>query len=69
VLDTLLDHTDPGVRALAGAYLIDLLPERVSSVLRQVEKELRGRSAGFRAHWTLLAWERERKSRFNSLRK
>jgi hypothetical protein len=66
-LAVLLDHPDPGVRALAGAYLIDLLPERVCPILHQVEEEARGRSAGFRAHWALLAWERERKSRFNYL--
>jgi hypothetical protein len=38
-LAALLDHPDPGVRALAGVYLIDLLPERVSPILRQVEEE------------------------------
>ena len=38
-LAVLLDHRDPGVRALAGVYLIDLLPERVSPILRQVEEE------------------------------
>jgi hypothetical protein len=64
-LATLLDHPDPGVRALAGAYLIDLLPERVGPILRQIEEEARGRSAGFRAHWALLAWQREGKSRGN----
>jgi hypothetical protein len=38
-LAALLDHPDPGVRVLAGVYLIDLLPERVSPILRQVEEE------------------------------
>jgi hypothetical protein len=66
-LAVLLDHKDPGVRALAGAYLVDLMPERVGPILRQVEDEARGRSAGFRARWALLAWEREGKSRFNYL--
>jgi hypothetical protein len=66
-LAVLLDRTDLGVRALAGAYLIDLLPERVCPILRQIEETARGRSAGFRAHWALLAWQRERKSRFNYL--
>jgi hypothetical protein len=66
-LAVLLDKPDPGVRALAGAYLIDLLPERVGPILRQIEDEARGRSAGFRAHWALLAWQREGKSRFNHL--
>jgi hypothetical protein len=66
-LTALFDHPDPGVRALAGAYLIDLMPERVGPILRQIEEEAPGRSAGFRAHWALLAWEREGKSRFNYL--
>jgi hypothetical protein len=29
----LLDHADPSARSLAGAYLIDLMLERVTSVL------------------------------------
>jgi hypothetical protein len=66
-LAALLDHADPGVRALAGAYLIDLMPERVGPILRQIEEKAGGRSAGFRAHWVLLAWQREGKSRFNYL--
>jgi hypothetical protein len=68
-LAVLLDHPDPGVRALAGAYLIDLMPDRVGPVLRQIEENASGRSAGFRAHWALLAWQREGKSRFNYLSK
>jgi hypothetical protein len=66
-LAVLLDHADPGVRALAGVYLIDLMPERVGPILRQIEEE--GRSAGIRlrAHWTLLAWKLNGKSRFNTL--
>jgi hypothetical protein len=68
-LAVLLDHADPGVRALAAVYLIDLMPERIVPMLRQIEEEeeMRGRSARFRAHWTLLAWELDGKSRFNSL--
>jgi len=66
-LAALLDHPDPGVRARAGAYLIDLLPERVVPILCKIEEEARGRSAGFGAHWTLLAWQRQGKSRFNYL--
>jgi|GEM_PF-2140025 len=66
-LVALLDHPDPGVRALAGAYLLDLLPERVVPILRQIEAKADGSSASFRAQWALLAWEREGKSRFNYL--
>ena len=66
-LAALLDHPDPGVRAWAGAYLIDLLPERVVPILRQIELKGDGSSASLGAHWTLLAWQREGKSRFNYL--
>lgn len=66
-LAVLLDHPDAGVRALAGFYLIDLMPERVVPILRQIEEKKDASSALFRAHWALLAWEREGKSRFNYL--
>lgn len=68
-LDTLLGSPDPGVRGAAGAYLIDLMPDRVIPMLQNVHAEARGQSAGFGAYWTLLSWERERKSRFNHLNK
>jgi hypothetical protein len=66
-LAALLDHPDVGVRALAGIYLIDLMPERVVPMLREINEQRQGRSAGFRAFIALLGWERERKSRFNYL--
>jgi hypothetical protein len=66
-LAVLLDHTDPGVRSLAGSYLIDLMPDRVGPVLRQIEEKADGSGASFRAHWALLAWQRQGQSRFNSL--
>jgi hypothetical protein len=66
-LSGLLDHPDAGVRALAGTYLIDLMPERVVPVLEDVKERENANSAHFRAFWTLLAWDRERKSRFNYL--
>jgi hypothetical protein len=66
-LAVLLDHADPGVRALAGVYLIDLMPERVGPILRQIEEEARGAGVRLRAHWTLLAWKLDGKSRFNTL--
>jgi hypothetical protein len=66
-LVVLLDHPDPGVRALAGAHLLDLMPQRVVPILRQIEAKADGSSASFRAQWALLAWEREGKSRFNYL--
>lgn len=68
-LDILFDCPDPGVRASAGAYLIDLMPERVIPILRDIDEAGGGKSADFGAHWTLLAWERERESRYSSLSK
>jgi hypothetical protein len=66
-LAVLLDHPDAGVRALAGFYLIDLMPERVVPILRQIEEKRDASSALFRAHWALLGWKLEGKSRFNYL--
>jgi hypothetical protein len=66
-LAVLLDHPEPGVRSSAGAYLIDLIPERVIPILQQIEERRDASSALFRAHWTLLAWEREGKSTYNYL--
>jgi len=66
-LAVLLDHTDLGIRASAGAYLIDLMPERVVPMLREVEEKEDANSAHFTAAWALLAWQREGKSRFNYL--
>src|ERR1700722_14290764 len=66
-LAVLLEHPDAGVRALAGFYLIDLMPERVIPILRQIEEKKDASSALFRAHWALLGWKLEGKSRFNFL--
>lgn len=68
-LDGLFDNPASSVRAAAGAYLIDLVPDRAASMLREITEAERGRSAGFGASWTLLAWEREGKSRYNYLTK
>jgi hypothetical protein len=67
-LAALLDHSDAGVRASAGAYLIDLMPERVVPMLREIDEKEHANSAHFTAAWAVLAWEREGKSRFNYLR-
>lgn len=66
-LAVLFESPDLGLRAAAGAYLIDLMPDRVVPMLRAIDEAGGGKSADFGAHWTLLAWERERKSRFNYL--
>ncbi len=66
-LGVLLDHPDAGVRALAGAYLIDLMPDRVVPILRDIEQTEHCNSAHFRADFAVLGWERQRKSRFNFL--
>jgi hypothetical protein len=68
-LAVLLDHADAGVRALAGAFLIDLIPQRAIPVLREIDQQEDDSSASFNAHWTLLAWDREGQSRFQSLKK
>lgn len=66
-LAALFDHPDAGVRASAGAYLIDFMPDRVVALLKEIDERSDGSSASFTAHWALLAWEREKKSRFNYL--
>ncbi|MFZ0423223.1 MAG: hypothetical protein WAL80_10140 [Xanthobacteraceae bacterium] len=66
-LAELLDDPDRGVRALAGVYLIDLMPDRVCPILQQVREEARGLSAGLRAYMTVFAWERVGVARFNYL--
>jgi hypothetical protein len=66
-LAVLLDHPDAGVRADAGGYLIDLMPERIVPILRQIEAKADGSCASFTAHWALLGWKLQGKSRFNSL--
>jgi hypothetical protein len=53
-LTVLLDHPDDGIRASAGAYLIDLMPDRVVPILRQIDERHDGSSANFTAHWALL---------------
>ena len=68
-LALVLNHPDAGVRVSAATYLIDLMPERVVPILREIDKKGGGNSAYFTAHWALLAWEREGKSRFNYLSK
>ena len=61
VLAVLLDHADAGVRAQAGASLMRLMPERVLPILREIEGKENWESAGFRAHWAIVGWEREGK--------
>ena len=60
-LAVLLDNPNPGVRALAGCYLIRSMPARVVPILREVEEVARGTSAGFNAHSAIIRWEREEK--------
>jgi hypothetical protein len=60
-LAVLLGHANAGVRAQAGASLLRLMPERVLPILREIEEKGNWESAGFRAHWAILGWEREGK--------
>lgn len=58
-LAMLLEHTDPSVRASAGAYLLmaNLMPDRVVPILREIDQKGDASSANFTAHWALLDWE------------
>ena len=60
-LAVLLDHADAGIRASAGAHLVDLMPDRVLPILREIEENEHANSAHFTAHWAILGWEREGK--------
>ncbi len=66
-LEALFESPDARARGSAAAYLIDLVPERAVPLLGEIEQSEHANSAHFNAHWALLAWERERKSRFNYL--
>jgi hypothetical protein len=43
------------------------MPERVVPMLREIDETEHANSAHFTAAWAVLAWELERKSRFNYL--
>jgi hypothetical protein len=62
VLSVLLEHPDIRVRASAGTYLVDLMPEQVVPVLRKIDERQGGKSADFTAHWALLDWELKQKA-------
>ncbi len=64
-LAVLLDHPDAGVRAWAGACLINLQPDRVVPILRDIEQNEAANGAHFTAYFALLRWEREWKGRSN----
>jgi hypothetical protein len=64
-LAVLLDHADAGVRAWAGACLIDLQPDRVVPILRDIEKKEFANGAHFTASFALFRWEHEAKARGN----
>jgi hypothetical protein len=58
-LAVLLDNADNRVRAFAGVYLIDSMPDRVLPILRDIEEKEHGNEAHFTAHFGVLGWERE----------
>ena len=66
-LTPLFENPDAGVRASAGAYLVDLTPDQVVPLLKEIDEKSDGSSASFTAHWALLAWKLDKKSRFNYL--
>jgi hypothetical protein len=59
----LLDHPIPDVRASAGAYVMEVAPERALPVLRAVYESERGFSAGWTAFWPLEMYDVERKKK------
>ncbi len=61
-LAALLDRSKDSVRASAGAYLVDLMPERVAPILREIDQKNDGTSADFTAHWALLDLELKQKA-------
>ena len=61
-LAVLLDHAKDSVRASAGAYLVNLMPDRVVPILREIDQKDGGTSAIFTAHWALRGWELEQKA-------
>jgi len=63
VLAALLDHHDARVRASAGAYLINRIPDRVLPILKEIEQGNYCNRAYFPAHWALLDWELKHKER------
>jgi hypothetical protein len=60
-LAVLLDHPNVRVRATAGAHLINLMPERVVPILRDIEQKEKANSAHFTASIAVFRWEREGK--------
>lgn len=60
-LAVLLDDPKDSVRATAGAYLVDLMPDRVVPILREIDQRDEGSSADFTAHWALRGWELKQK--------
>jgi hypothetical protein len=62
-LAVLLDHSKESVRASAGVYLVNLMPDRVVPILREIDQKNEGASADFTAHWALVDWELKQKAR------
>lgn len=55
----LLDDRRPAISATAGAYLVDLMPDRVLPLMRQIAEAERGSSASWTAYWTWRVYEVE----------
>jgi uncharacterized protein (DUF4415 family) len=55
-----------GVRASEGAFLVDLMPDRVVPILCDIEEKEYANSAHFTACWALLRREREGKALRNT---
>src|SRR5258708_30622171 len=57
----LLDHPIPDVRASAGAYVMEVEPERALPVLRAVYESERGLNAGWTAFFPIQMYDAEQK--------
>jgi hypothetical protein len=62
----LLDHPIADVRAAAGAYVMEVAPERALPVLRAVCESEDGLNAGWTAYWPLRMYEGEQKKKKES---
>ncbi len=65
-LTGLLDDPDEMVRVCAGEYLIKLMPERVTELLRRINEKNDASVACVRAGSVLFAWEHDQKERGNA---
>jgi hypothetical protein len=63
-LAPLLDDSDLAIGATAGAYLVELMPDRVVPLLHRIADEAeRGSSAAFTAYWAYRGYELDKEKK------